>query len=814
MSPIIRIRPLFVLTAILAILAVGCGDSNSNFDPDTGKHVTGWSSADSHGTAAKAANGFSSCQDCHGADFAGGISLTSCFTCHGVNAPHPAAPWRAARTHATTDESNAPVCALCHTGGANSSVQPPVPAPAGTSPGCFNATLCHAQPGHAAGWNDPAAHGAAAKSAPTATQGFSSCQTCHGTGLAGSGSAVTCLDNSACHTGTSGFPYGPAPHAAAPWRTSAGSARTHTDTNEGNADVCFQCHVDGMYSGNTHSSSERLPGSSPSCYNNWLCHATPNPHLADPTWANAADHGAAAKSAPTATRGFSYCQTCHGDNFAGGSTTTSCLNNCHLNDLNNPVNAPHGSPWTSASTYKHSDTNEGNALDCGLCHLDEYTNGVGSRVYTPLPANTNINGCFDGRLCHTAASIGCVNCHDAAIDAPTASVVSAGSVTQRRAIVPEFTLTWSHKRSAGGTVVDGDCIVCHMEGLKATVQRDPAYHGDGYVDLRDPDTGTAVQGATFNGGTPGGYTSGGPGRFVQFSRDLSSSTLEANVTAIQINHCLKCHDANGASHADAQVAGGSALQPFGVAITGHTAPYDSNGNGNVVNVAASFATTNASYHPVSGKQNNSYVQGSRTIAPWNMVKTTGTTTSWGLLMSCWDCHAPAGASGTQNRTVTAHGGAVTLRAPVYTGGNTATANLCVNCHATSYSTTAGNHGAGSAFATGGSAGNMTATVMQRCHNCHAYTAAVGGNIPTTTFASRPLRAENVHGFNDRTPGSTNSTWTTSGVRPYAFIRNTLSVWAPALVSGAAPPAAHTCTGTGGTCGTDMNGENYTPGGTY
>lgn len=48
--------------------------------------------------------------------------------------------------------------------------------------------------------------------------------------------------------------------------------------------------------------------------------------------------------------------------------------------------------------------------------------------------------------------------------------------------------------------------------------------------------------------------------------------------------------------------------------------FASRGN-NVLDVAAYFAPSNASYHPVTGKGNNVYVNANTMEAPWNMTKT-------------------------------------------------------------------------------------------------------------------------------------------------------------------------------------------------
>ncbi len=154
MSSIIM-RTGVVLAGALLLLSVGCSQgSGALINPDTGKHAPQWGTPAVHGAAAKGAasstTGFSACKECHNTDFSGGISNTTCLNttgCHGagINAPHAPAPWRGGTwTHVNTDQSNAPVCAQCHTNGANSSIKPS-PFDQGAAPGCFNNTLCHAQ---------------------------------------------------------------------------------------------------------------------------------------------------------------------------------------------------------------------------------------------------------------------------------------------------------------------------------------------------------------------------------------------------------------------------------------------------------------------------------------------------------------------------------------------------------------------------------------------------------------------------------------------------------------------------------------------
>lgn len=114
-------------------------------------HPTGWSAGAQHGKlgamAAPAAQaGFAYCFKCHGNNLTVGVAATSCLTCH-TKSPHPNKPWTSATgpTHYFTNPGNVSECFKCHKDGANSSIKPSTPAPAGTSPGCFNDTMCHSK---------------------------------------------------------------------------------------------------------------------------------------------------------------------------------------------------------------------------------------------------------------------------------------------------------------------------------------------------------------------------------------------------------------------------------------------------------------------------------------------------------------------------------------------------------------------------------------------------------------------------------------------------------------------------------------------
>jgi len=292
------------------------------------RHPQGWASPSFHGPPTKAApgpnTGFESCQSCHGEDYSGGIVDLACQVCHGVPAPHPSSPWRNGRpqgSHTNTNTRNAPVCADCHRERAG-------------TPGCYNNTLCHGQRNaHPAGWASSAQHGAEAKKNP-GNSGFSDCQECHGKDFRGGESGVSCFK---CHT--------VAPHSDPAWRKPL-TRTTHTNTGQGNAPVCADCH--------------REKSGTPGCFNGTLCHGDPDPHPS-PTWNLPAEHGGTAKAAPGSSSGFGYCGTvaCHGNLFNGGATGPTCFT-CHP--------APHpAAPWRGGP-LTHVNTNLGNNAVCERCH--------------------------------------------------------------------------------------------------------------------------------------------------------------------------------------------------------------------------------------------------------------------------------------------------------------------------------------------------------------------------------------------------------------------------------------------------------------
>jgi len=243
-------------------------------------HAVGFSAYAKHGSAAKdvasGVTGMAHCKQCHGSSYTGTVTAPSCIACHKVttpssNAPH-AANWVSGNAnglkHSSTDTTNAPACAQCHLGGTFSH-QPPVPAPAGTSPGCFNGTLCHNNAGHALPY--VTGHQADAKA------NLASCQPCHAIPASGANPRFNLLRGTGvlnpngcegCHNKV-GIAH---PFMWLPGRgTTNGATNATSHTTAGTVNVsCGLCHGGIALAGG---------GSAPSCFpassiNGTTCHFT------------------------------------------------------------------------------------------------------------------------------------------------------------------------------------------------------------------------------------------------------------------------------------------------------------------------------------------------------------------------------------------------------------------------------------------------------------------------------------------------------------------------------------------------------------
>lgn len=413
-------------------------------------HPAGWADPTLHGAAAKAAPsssaGFASCQTCHGDTFAGGRVQRSCLNtagCHGaaVSAPHSPAPWRGgARTHTNTNMANAPVCALCHLNGLNSSVQPSPPAPAGTTPGCFNNTLCHALTAHPAGWSAPDQHGV------TAEQDFAVCKVCHGATYQGGLATTTCYN---CHNGPG------LNHPAPAWVVPDHKTAALTDNV-----ICQKCHGTNYLGGGSHLA----------CIS---CHMENQTKVHRIAWYPDVrfNHSAYAKANGTTACSNIYC---HGANLTGVALSGPSCSTCHIWPLNLANCAScHGTPPTGTVfpniAGRHSaHTVLSTSIVCATCHQGA---GSGTTLHINGTADVIIGSTYNaktgGAALYNAAGNTCsnVSCHGG----QTTPVWLTGSIDvntqcaschQPRATSDQYNSQYSgrHSLHASASII---CVSCH-----------------------------------------------------------------------------------------------------------------------------------------------------------------------------------------------------------------------------------------------------------------------------------------------------------------------------------------------------------------
>ncbi len=384
----------------------------------TGCHhqaAPGFSAPALHGVRAKMAASPStggslvSCQICHASNFSGGPSANACFSCHGVQAPHPPKPWRTSAgslySHTTTDPSNAAACAQCHYPGSPSNPvgHPSTPAPAGTQPGCYNATLCHGANTaphpvpFLTGQTDSNGNG---HLTVTATAFAADCATCHsysGTSPrasaplcnvchklgdpTGSGTnAGTCLS---CHSGTAGMTKGP---GGSSFPSQAGAHLKHM--NLATQLTCDTCHAGAGTGSTTHYTNAdlRLPnpptGPAPVVIDavfTPLNGTAPTFTGASLTCSNVSCHGA--QTTPSWQNGTInsavQCTACHGVAATAGTIT-------QYNDA-----------FGRHSQGSHNAANVVNGIACTTCH-NMANNSPGALAHFKYLNTTAVDGTGTG----------------------------------------------------------------------------------------------------------------------------------------------------------------------------------------------------------------------------------------------------------------------------------------------------------------------------------------------------------------------------------------------------------------------------------
>jgi predicted CxxxxCH...CXXCH cytochrome family protein len=315
-------------------------------------HSPGFAQFSRHGSAAKdtasGVTGMAHCKQCHGGDYNGSGLAPSCIKCHnGSNAsnhaPH-AANWVSGNVnglkHSSTDVSNASACYQCHAGGAYSHPAP-VPAPPGTTPGCYNGTMCHNDAGHTF---TVAGHMIPARS------NLASCQPCHATPTSGLNPSYTVQLNATltpngcerCHYVVSGTPSGLAhPYM---WLPGRGGSSTTSHANAGTVNVsCGLCHGGTALAGG---------GSAPSCFSNPMSINGTTCHFTKPVDAQGITVG---------------CVSCHGS----------------------PPNGTVAPNRAYRHTGHFSTTNNLAGLTCSACHF-HLGSGTTNHSISPIPAVTPV----------------------------------------------------------------------------------------------------------------------------------------------------------------------------------------------------------------------------------------------------------------------------------------------------------------------------------------------------------------------------------------------------------------------------------------
>ncbi|UCG49365.1 MAG: hypothetical protein JSU94_06190 [Phycisphaerales bacterium] len=434
------------------------------------------------------------------------------------------------------------------------------------------------------------------------------------------------------------------------------------------------------------------------------------------------------------------CTTCHRPGGAaentsdvalhmvnGGSTTVDC-GSCH--EIHNGQTVIGSNlAWIRQNTGKYV----AGALEPALFEVDpnhfafvtEPWNGICQSCHTTTSHHTNnAFGDHDHKKVGPDAQPDCVSCHTHGGGFEGGSCSSChgevqdqdpnDAVPARRAVMGDFSLTSHHV--AGGAPTDDDCGVCHYEAV------DGAAHKNGLIDLRDPDTGSAITG------------------FVQFSRQRSTDVLESWVTNVQDNFCMKCHDSDasrgsGLGGAAATNFSGDPLQPF------------SSPSRNAPDVFGSLDAGTAFHHPVRTPGTNSACNATTMVSPWNQDGGGDHD-----VISCFDCHDTNGHGSANQRALldpidfdTMEAAADAASLPP--GMGAAVETFCSTCHQASVYVD--NTVTGSVFEYHGAAQNQHGAAGGNelgCMGCHAGITNLG-DAPKGGGAYYPNGAArgNIHG---------------------------------------------------------------------
>lgn len=348
-----------------SLLFIGCSELESNLTSVTkpgvhGEGVMNINSPNFHGTYFDKLK-FRDCQNCHAKYFQGGLTPVNC----GDANCHPAIRIHAELTGVNDQTSpnfhgryllknSFSDCQQCH--GENF-------AGGLSSPSCVT---CHSAISvHKTGLVDPASADFHGKNSLTGD--FANCQSCHGENFAGGISSPSCIN---CHSAINIHKTGISDPNSASFHGKYPLPNGFSD--------CQGCHGANFTGGNL----------SPSCA---TCHSAINVHKAEIlNPASTEFHGKY-----QLPNGFADCQQCHGDNFAGGTISPSCVT-CH-----STINVHKTGILTPTSPDFHGkflSSNGWNLADCKQCHGSSY--GGGSISTSCLSCHNQPEGPEACNTCH------------------------------------------------------------------------------------------------------------------------------------------------------------------------------------------------------------------------------------------------------------------------------------------------------------------------------------------------------------------------------------------------------------------------------
>lgn len=391
--------------------------------------ATGWPAL--HGQTARSL-GLSSCTGCHKNDATGGKTGVTCTKCHATFPAHQDADWKTSghgklvmqQPTSLTDPTGCPLCHGAALTGGKAPTLPGLKAVKGCNDSTCHATYpqLHKPAADAAAWNTYNGHGKwvmdqikadangnFANVLGTINDILTPCKLCHGSDLKGGNTGVGCY-TSKCH---SNFPHD-MDAATTPWLSKHGAVAKAENPKAASC-ATANCHGQDLLG---------LPAGEKIVAKKWVkgcedCHLK-MPHLPLAEWKHGksvtmevetiSKNGAKTKQT---ILDVSKCVTCHGGDWTGGTSKTSCYGDCHAT-----FPQPHRDASGALSTTWKPITGHGKAV------MDNYKSGsVKNTAATPCKV------CHGSELTKVISGKTCYTCHKSFPHAAAPVVVGAITYT-------------------------------------------------------------------------------------------------------------------------------------------------------------------------------------------------------------------------------------------------------------------------------------------------------------------------------------------------------------------------------------------------